>query len=73
MTDELLTLDDIASMYRCGRRHARDVITKLIGFPVLAPGSTERKPLWLRTEVRAFLHRKPNKSRVNPENRVSAQ
>lgn len=36
MTDELLTLDDIASMYRCGRRHARDVITKLIGFPVLA-------------------------------------
>ena len=29
MTDELLTLDDIAAMYRCSRRHARDVITKL--------------------------------------------
>lgn len=73
MTDELLTLDDLASMYRCSRRHARDVVTKLIGFPELAPGSTPRNPLWLRVEVRAFIHRKTNKSRVNPENRASAQ
>ena len=69
MTDELLTLDDLASMYRCSRRHARDVVTKLIGFPELAPGSTARNPLWLRVEVRAFVHRKTNKSRANPENR----
>lgn len=26
MTDELLDLADIASLYRCTRRHARDVI-----------------------------------------------
>ncbi len=59
MTDELLNLDDITKLYRCGRRHARDVIVKLPGFPKIAPGSTPRNPLWLRTEVRAFLHRKP--------------
>lgn len=67
MNDELLTLDDIAGMYRCTRRHARDVITKLVGFPQLAPGSTERKPLWLRVEVRAFLHRKAARMQINPE------
>ena len=60
MTDELLDLGDIASLYRCSRRHARDVITKLVGFPELAPGSTPRNPLWLRAEIRAFLHRKPS-------------
>lgn len=59
MSEELLDLNDIAAMYRCSRRHARDVITKLIGFPDLAPGSTGRHPLWLRIEVQAYLHRKP--------------
>lgn len=68
MSDELLTLDDLAAMYRCSRRHARDVITKLVGFPKVAPGSTTRNPLWLRVEVRAFLHRKTVKTRTNPEN-----
>jgi hypothetical protein len=66
MNEELLTLDDIASMYRCTRRHARDVIVKVVGFPPFAPGSTQRNPLWLRVEVRAFLHRKPVKTRTNP-------
>lgn len=62
MTDELLDLADIASMYRCTRRHARDVIVKRIGFPDIAPGATQRNPLWLRAEVRAFLHRKRKQS-----------
>jgi hypothetical protein len=69
MNDELLNLGDIASLYRCSRRHARDVITKLVGFPELAPGSTPRNPLWLRTEVRAYLHRKPSSTRTNPAQR----
>lgn len=68
MTDELLDLTDIASLYRCSRRHARDVITKLIGFPENAPGSTQRNPLWLRVEIKAFLHRKSAKTRTNPAN-----
>jgi hypothetical protein len=66
MSAELLDLDDLATMYKCSRRHARDVITKMIGFPDLAPGSTLRNPRWLRGEVRAFLHRKSNYSRRNP-------
>ncbi len=66
MSDELLTLEDIAALYRCSYRHARDVIVKLVGFPELAPGSTPRHPLWLRIEVQAYLRRKPAKSRTNP-------
>lgn len=66
MSGELLDLDDIATLYRCSRRHARDVLTKLVGFPQVAPGSTQRNPLWLRTEVRAFMHRKPANTRANP-------
>jgi len=72
MSDELLTLSEIAEMYRCSRRHARDVITKMVGFPVIAPGSTPRNPLWIRAEIRAFIHRKTIKSRTNPEYSLSA-
>jgi hypothetical protein len=57
--DDLMTLADIAAMNKCGERHARDVIVKLPGFPDEAPTSTPRNRLWLRTEVRAFVHRKP--------------
>lgn len=66
MTDDLLTLSDIAELFRCTRRHARDVVTKLVGFPEIAPGSTQRNPLWLKVEIRAFLQRKPAKTRTNP-------
>lgn len=57
--NDLMTLDDIAGMNRCSVRHARDVLVKLPGFPAEAPTSTPRNRLWLRTEVRAFIHRKP--------------
>ena len=56
MTHELMDLGDVAALYRCTRRHARDVIAKQVGFPGIAPGATERKPLWLTVEVRAFLY-----------------
>jgi hypothetical protein len=59
---ELLTISDVADLYKCSTRHARDVITKLVGFPSIAPGSTMRHPRWLRIEVRAYLHRKNVKS-----------
>lgn len=67
MSEDLLTLSELAELYRCSRRHVRDVIVKQIGFPGIAPGSTSRNPLWLRIEVKAYLHRKPAKSRINPE------
>lgn len=66
MNDELLTIADLAGLYRCSYRHARDVITKMVGFPELAPGSTPRNPLWLQVEVRAYLRRKKAKTRTDP-------
>lgn len=57
--NDLMTLEDIASMNHCSMRHARDVLVKLPGFPEEAPTSTPRNRLWLRTEIRAFVHRKP--------------
>lgn len=59
MTTDLMTLEDIAKMNHCSERHARDVLVKLPGFPDEAPTSTPRNRLWLRSEVRAFVHRKP--------------
>lgn len=60
--NDLLTLEDIATMHRCSIRHARDVIVRLPGFPAEAPTSTPRNRLWLRSEVRAFVNRKPVRS-----------
>lgn len=57
--NDLMTLDDIAKMNRCSLRHARDVLVKLPGFPAEAPTSTPRNRLWITSEVRAFVHRKP--------------
>ena len=71
MTEELMDLADIATLYKCSRRHARDVITKEVRFPAIAPGSTPRNPLWLRTEVRAYLHRKEPKVHTNRKSETS--
>ena len=57
--NDLLTLADIAEMHRCSLRHARDVIVRLPQFPNEAPTSTPRNRLWLRVEIRAFIHRRP--------------
>jgi hypothetical protein len=57
--NDLMTLDDIAQMHHCSLRHARDVIVRLPNFPDEAPTSTPRKRLWVRSEVRSFIHRKP--------------
>lgn len=56
---DLMTLADIAEMAHCSLRHARDVLVRLPGFPDEAPLSTPRNRLWLRSEVRAYVHRKP--------------
>lgn len=49
-----MTLDDIAQMWHTTRRHARDVLVKLPDFPTPAPGSTIKRPVWLRSKVLAF-------------------
>ena len=73
MSDELMTIQDIADLFRCTYRCARDVKVKLVGFPKPAPGSSLRIPLWLRSDVRDFLRGKPAQTRTNPasnENRL---
>jgi len=74
MTDvTLMDLDDIAALYRCSRRQARDVITKGVGFPEIAHGASQRNPRWLGVEVREFLagpapakQEKPKKIVIEP-------
>lgn len=62
--DDLMTLDEIAQMHHCSMRHARDVLVKIPGFPAEAPTSTPRNRLWIRAEVRAFIHREPVRSQM---------
>ena len=57
--EELMSIQDIADLFRCNYRTARDIKVKLIGFPEPVPGSSVRIPLWLRSDVMAFIHRKP--------------
>ncbi len=53
--DELLTIDDIAALYKVQRRTARDEVVKSPGFPQHAPGTSWKKPRWLASEVMRFL------------------
>lgn len=63
MTEELLTLDDIAALYRVTRQYARDVLTKRGDFPARVPGSTRANPLWLRESIMDYL-----RSATSPHN-----
>lgn len=58
MNDTLLTLDEIAALYRVSYRFARDRITRRPDFPKPIPGCTRRKPLWLRQSVEDYISRK---------------
>lgn len=50
-----LNLDDIALLWRCSRRRARDVVVKAPEFPARAPGSSWRHPVWLDEDVTNYL------------------
>jgi hypothetical protein len=47
-----------------------NTIVKLSGFPLEAPTSTPKRKFWLRSEVRAYLHRK-HPARIPHEFRTS--
>lgn len=70
--NDLMTLADIAEMAHCSHRHARDVIVKMPGFPEEAPLSTPRNRLWLRSEVRAYTHRRASKPAQIPHTGLKA-
>jgi len=63
---ELLTVDDIAKLYKVEPHTARDKIIKTPGFPDPAPGSTVRSRRWLASDVHAFVTRKSAQARKNP-------
>lgn len=52
----LLTLDDIAAIYKTNRSKARNIV-KTPGFPDFAPGTTWRQPRWIESEVWTFIRR----------------
>ena len=64
MTEELLTIDDIAALYKLDRKQVRDSVVKTPGVPAFAPGTTWRKPRWLASDVRRFLRQGSHKSRT---------
>ena len=59
-TIELLTVEDIARLYKVEHHTARDKIIKTPGFPDPAPGSSLRSRRWLASDVHAFVTRKPS-------------
>ena len=62
MAIELLSLDEVASMYRVTRRYARDYLVKTPGFPAPVQGSSRKNPLWLEEQLRQYML---EKSRTN--------
>ena len=53
--NDLLTLDDIAKLWKVTRDHARRYLVRLPEFPNPAPGSTRKNQRWKAQEVQRFL------------------
>lgn len=52
---EMMSLEDIAKMWKCDREYARDTLVKLEGFPSMAPGSTRKFQRWRKADVLRFV------------------
>jgi hypothetical protein len=71
--NDLMTIEQIAGMWHCSVRHARDVLVKSSGFPSPAPGSGPKHRVWVAKEVRDFAHRRTRQNPANdPQSRASA-
>ena len=51
---DLLTIEDIASLYRVTVRYAREQLTKRPDFPKPIPGCTSRNRLWLKESIKNY-------------------
>ena len=51
---EMMSVEDIAALWKVPREYARDVLVKIDGFPTPAPGSTRKFQRWLRRDVLRF-------------------
>lgn len=52
---DLMTLDDIAKLWKVSTEHARRYLVRLPEFPEPAPGSTRKNRRWRASDVQAFL------------------
>lgn len=55
MGNELITLDDIAKMYRTSRRWARDVLVKRPDFPRPALSMSQKTRRWRLSDVQHWI------------------
>jgi hypothetical protein len=53
--NELLTLKDIADLWKVTPEYARRYLTKLPSFPEPAPGSTRKNPRWREEDVSHYI------------------
>jgi hypothetical protein len=51
---EMMSVEDIAKMWKVPRDYALTKLVKQEGFPSPAPGSTRKFQRWLRSQVEAF-------------------
>lgn len=52
---EMMSVEDIAALWKVPRDYARDVLVKQDGFPPVAPGSTRKFQRWRRQDVVRFI------------------
>lgn len=52
---EMMSIEDIAEMWKVPRTYALTVLVKQEGFPSPAPGSTRKFQRWRKVDVLAFL------------------
>jgi hypothetical protein len=55
---EMMSVEDIAALWKVPRDYALNVLVKQEGFPPVAPGSTRKFQRWLRSDVVAFIQGK---------------
>lgn len=51
---EMMSVEDIAALWKVPRDYALNVLVKQEGFPAPAPGSTRKFRRWLRRDVESF-------------------
>lgn len=51
----MMSVEDIAALWKVPRDYALNVLVKQEGFPSPAPGSTRKFQRWLRQDVERFI------------------
>lgn len=63
MTDEILTIDDIAALYKVKRSYARDKVVKRPDFPRPSISLSQKVTRWSREDVEQWLLEQQKKQR----------